>query len=312
MVLSYCEIGLTITEHQKFRKPIPVLKKLWVDDLVIMTAVDLKSSAVSDPSLGKEGPVPYHSRTHHSLPEENNVLQQEATKLQKFAEDNFMKINQLKTKVAIFNPLSTVDVMPKISFDGKSNLEVVEEYKLLGQILSTDMKTMKNTKHILKKAYSKMYMLHRLNKLGCPKNEMIEVLKQQILCMAEQAVPFWGPSITKVESRMIEGILKTGLHIILKDEYVSFQKALKKTGLKSMAQRRKNMIFKFAKNAERSPKFSSWFVKSDVQVNKRLKPKHTYKPVTCRTNRYEQSSLPVLTKAVSWHPPKMYIAPQVY
>ena len=53
-----------------------------------------------------------------------------------------------------------------------------------------------------------MYILHRLNKLGCPKSEMIEVLKQQILSMAEQAVPFWGPSITKEESRMIEGILK--------------------------------------------------------------------------------------------------------
>ena len=117
-----------------------------------------------------------------------------------------MKINQLKTKVAIFNPLNKIDVMPKISFDGQNDIVVVEEYKLLGQILTTDMKTLKNTQNILRKAYSKMYILHRLNKLGCPKSEMIEVLKQQILSMAEQAVPFWGPSITKVESRMMEGI----------------------------------------------------------------------------------------------------------
>ena len=130
--------------------------------------------------------------------------------------------------------------------------------------------------------------------------------------MAKQAVPFWGPSITKVESRMIEGILKTGLHIILKDDYISFQNALKKTGLKSMAQRRWDMIFRFAKKSEKSDKFSDWFVKSEQSLNKRIKPKSTYKYVTCRTNRYERSSLPVLTKAVSWHPPKTYIAPQVY
>ena len=143
------QLGLRITQNQNVRKPLDVLKKSWVDDLVIMTSVDLKAKSVINPSLREEGPVPFHSRTLHSLPEENNILQHEAIKLQQFANENFMKINQLKTKVAIFNPLNKIDVMPKISFDGQNDIEVVEDYKLLGQILSTDMKTLKNTQNIL-------------------------------------------------------------------------------------------------------------------------------------------------------------------
>ena len=123
---------------------------------------------------------------------------------------------------------------------------------------------------------------------------------------------FWGPTITKIESRRIEGILKTGLHIILKDQYISFKNALQKTGMKSLSSRRKDMIFKFGKSADKSPKFSQCFQKSTFNIYLRQKPKNLYKQVTCRTNRYQRSALPVLTKAVSCHPPKIYIAPDVY
>ena len=142
------------------------MKKKWIDDLVILTAIDLKNKAVHNPSLREKGPLPYHSRTQHSLPEKDNRLQHKAEKLSEFARTNFMQINQTKTKVAIFNPLSKVDILPQISLDWENCIEVVDEYKLLGQIISTDMKTLKNTKNILKTAYSKMYMLHHLNKLG--------------------------------------------------------------------------------------------------------------------------------------------------
>ena len=111
---------------------------------------------------------------------------------------------------------------------------------------------------------------------------------------------------------MLEGMLKTGLHIILQDEYISFRSALKKTGLKSLASRRKDLIFRYAKKAEKSDKFSEWFQKAQQNPNSRTKPKSLYKPVICRTNKFSRSALPVLTKALSWHPPKVYIAPEVY
>ena len=61
------QIGLTITENQKSRKPIPIMKKKYVDDLSIMTSIDLKKVAVHYPNLRAQGPLSYHKRTQHYL-----------------------------------------------------------------------------------------------------------------------------------------------------------------------------------------------------------------------------------------------------
>ena len=41
------------------------------------------------------------------------------------------------------------------------NLEVIEKTKLLGAIITSDMKWHENTKYIVKKANKKMIMLHK-------------------------------------------------------------------------------------------------------------------------------------------------------
>lgn len=305
-------LGETITERKNMRKPMPAMKKKWIDDLSILTTVNLKKDAVKELDTNNARPLQYHNRTGHTLPPECNQLQDEVVKLQKYAVDHCMKINKEKTKVAIFNPLKTVDIMPQISLNGDQEyIEVVEKYKLLGQILTTDMKTMSNTQYICQKSYGRMWILRRLKELGCPIPELLDVLRQQILSLVELAVPYWGPMITKVESDMIERILKTGLHIILQERYISFHHALNTTNMKSLSDRRKDIIFKFSKNAHKSDTFCSWFAKSEVTRPARSN-KPLLKPVTCRTTRYSRSSLPVITQVASWHPPKIYVAPKVY
>ena len=83
-----------------------------------------------------------------------------------------------------------------------------------------------------------------MKELGCPIKELLDVLKQQVVSVLEQAVPFWGPRITKKESYMIERVFKTGLQVIYQNSYVSFHHCLKAANLKSLAQRRKDIIFK--------------------------------------------------------------------
>ena len=79
-----------------------------------------------------------------------------------------------------------------------------------------------------------MWFLRRLFSMGCPQNELIEVLKQQIVSVCEVGVPFWAPMITVSESNMVERSLKTGLHIILQEKYVSFGNALKIAKMQSL------------------------------------------------------------------------------
>ena len=208
----------------------------------------------------------------------------------------------------IFNTLKNHDVLPIIHTDEGKELEVVEEHKILGHIIRSDMKSISNTKNICKKAYTRMWFLRRLFSMGCPQNELIEVLKQQIVSVCEVGVPFWAPMITVSESNMLERCLKTGLHIILQDKYVSFGNALKIAKMQSLKNRRAIQMTKFAKQALASEKHSSWFEQSgpNTEMLTRNRNVPILKQVQCRTQKYAHSSIPVLTKILSWHPPMSY------
>ena len=155
-----------------------------------------------------------------------------------------------------------------------------------------------------------MWILRRLKSLGCPIPELLIVLREQIVSICEVGVAWWGPMITKHESNMLERVLKTGLHIIFQDKYQNFKNALKLGKLQSLRQRRIVQITKFCKKSYKNPRFKTWFCEEPHQPPlrerrcKRAAP--LLKPVTCRTQRYARSSLPLMTSILSWHPPLLY------
>ena len=202
-------------------------------------------------------------------------------------------------------------VAPTISISPGTSTEVVEECRILGTIVRSDMKTISNTKNICKKAYARMWLLRRLKALGCPIPELLDVLTQQIITICEGNVAYWGPMITREESNMLERCLKTGLHIIYQDRYINFKQALKLANISSLKYRRVKLISSFAQKAFRNDKFKNWFCESEVRetgARTRGNPIPRLKPVTCRTKRYEHSSLPLMTKLLCWHPPLRFPA----
>jgi hypothetical protein len=212
----------------------------------------------------------------------------------------------------IFNPLIRYDILPQISIGKGEYLEVVDEHKILGQIIRSDLKTISNTENICTKAFKRMWILRRLKALGCPTQELLTVLREQIISICEVAVAWWGPMITKQESNMLERVLETGLHIIFQDKYLNFTHALKLGKLKSLKERRIIQISKFSHKAYKNPRYKTWFYESATQQppvrNTRSSHKSAplLKPVTCRTQRYSRSSLPLMTSILACHPPLRY------
>ena len=220
-----------------------------------------------------------------------------------------MRLSNIKTKTMIFNPLRIYDINPEISISPGSFTDVVEEQKILGTIFRSDMKTISNTEYICKKAYTRMWILRRLKTLGCPIPELLDVLRQQILSICEGNVAYWGPMITKEESNMLERVLKTGLHIIYQERYITFPQILKLANMRSLKTRRVALITSFSKKAFSHEKFKGWFSESEDRTagaRTRGRPIPRLNPVACRTQRYKRSSLPLMTKLLSWHPPMRY------
>ena len=299
-------LGEIITKPERKRTKIERAKQKFVDDFTVMTAIDLKVNLTKDINPNNPRPLPYRSRTEHILPVEENPLQVQMDNIVKLSKERKMVLNPLKTKTMIFNTLKNYDVLPLISTEEGKILDVVEEHKILGHMIRSDLKTISNTEFICKRAFKRMWIIRRLKALGCSKSELIEVLQQQIISICEVGVPFWGPMITLTESNMLERCMKTGLHIILQEDYISYEEALKNTNMKSLRARRMNLITKFAKKALKSERFQEWFVEEESNfgmITRSKEPKKLFKAVKCRTQRYERSSLPFMTKLLSWHPP---------
>ena len=94
------------------------------------------------------------------------------------------------------------------------------------------------------------------------------------------------------------------------ERYKSFPDVLNLAQLKSLKIRRLELITQFSKKALRSDTFKHWFVEESEKIggyqtrNRKIVP--LLKPVQCRTKRYEKSSIPFMTKLLSWHPPLVY------
>ena len=288
--------GEIITCKRKF-KQMNELHLKYVDDLTVVEAVDMKNQLDPFPIELRPQPDPYHSRTGHQLKPEKSRVYDQIIRTKEYATENKMKINLKKTKLMLFNPCRSRDFMPDFKLDG-AELELVEETKLLGVIIRSDLSWVSNTEYMIKRANKKLWCLRRLKKLGADGEDLKDVYIKQIRSILEFAVPVWHGSITGDERLQLERVQKSALHIILGDQYVSYRLALKEMALETLFERRRKLCLKFAKKSAKSPKFSKWF-KPTINKASARHPKPKYCEVFTRLRRYETSPISFLTKLLN-------------
>ena len=160
----------------------------YVDDLTLAEAIDLPSQLVSDPDRMR--PDCFHARTGHILPESKSLVSKQLSETALFAQANEMVINQKKTKAMVFNPCTSLDFMPGIRL-GNHQIEVVEEIRLLGIHVTSDLRWVSNTQNLVRKANKRLWMIRRLKNMGALQDDLIDMFIKQIRCILEQAVPAW-------------------------------------------------------------------------------------------------------------------------
>ena len=208
-----------------------------------------------------------------------------------------MKINFKKTKLMLFNPGKTRDFLPRFTFNG-DELEVIEETKLLGIILTNDLSWSSHVKYMVTKANKKLWALRRLKRLGSKTTDLLDVYFKQVRGTLEQGVQIWHPGITNIQRNKIERVQKSALSIILGQNYKSYNRALKTLKLESLFVRREKLCKTFAKKCEVSPKFSKWFKRKVKNVTTRGKV-NKYCEIDARTARFEKSPINFLIKLLN-------------
>ena len=126
----------------------------------------------------------------------------------------------------VFNPFTTIDFQPQFVLED-NEIEVVDEMRVLGLVIRSDMKLSSNTQSMVSRDNKKLWVVRRLKKSGAKTEVLVDVYCKQVRSLLELAVPAWHGSITLAEGLYIKRIQKSACHIILGEEYFSYKNALK-------------------------------------------------------------------------------------
>ena len=269
-------------------------KVKYVDDGSVAVSIDLKQCLVPT-TVDRTRPVTFNERTGHILPPENNLLQFYLRDTEKFTQDNKMVINTSKTKVMKFSRSKKWDFPPELEFNNGTQIECIPDTKLVGVMISQNLGWKKNTEYICSKARKKLWILRRLVKLGLDYYTLFDVYTKEVRSVLEMAVPVWHPGLTKLQASEIERVQKLAFRIILGSQYFSYNYACEYFVAETLEERRVKLCLNFAKKNYKSDR--SMFTKISNTVQTRSK--NIVKEYTCRTERYQKSSLPYLSRLLN-------------
>ena len=263
----------------------------FVDDLTLVESINMKKDLVDEDRV-QSYPLEFHRRKGLKLDESKCLTNNKLKEIKEYADQCEMKINADKTKVIFFNKSQKYDFMPEIKVIPTENIEVVHEVKLLGIIISEDLKWYEHIAYLRKKGFASLWALRRLKRLGASTNVLLDLYEKQVRSIIEYASPVWGSMLSNDDSDELERVQKAALTIIF--GHCSHEEAIKKYKIKSLSERRVNVLKKFAIKTAKHPVFSSWYQKREAETKTRH-PK-IYVEVSARCERWRMSPIPEMTR----------------
>ncbi|CAL4155241.1 unnamed protein product, partial [Meganyctiphanes norvegica] len=213
-----------------------------------------------------------------------NILQEALNIEEKETENDKMIINAKKCHSITFN-YSSKNTPPQNLTLNDNTIQEVEKVKLLGIIISKDLKWKENTALICNKVNRQFYMLYKLKQFGYTEDDLLIAWTTIIRPLTEYATPLWHSGLSETDKRKIESLQKRALAIIFGIQYIDnnryyminketspYNEALHKLQLPSLQERREILTGKFALQTMKNEKHSDIFQeKQEQEINLRNK-----------------------------------------
>ena len=232
-------------------------------------------------------------------PGEMPPLQEILTRVSEWTKVNNMKINPNKCSVLSYKFNKKPVTLPPLSIDD-SQLPVVKSVSLLGAKLSDDLKWELNTKEIITKCNSKLYMLSKIKAFKLSKPDLVKIWTTFIRPVTEYVAPLWHSAITIEEKDMIERLQKRALRIIMGGDYPGYDTALEQLKLPSLKDRRVDLSKKFANDILKSSKHRKLLPEKRNNVRPmRSNVCDQLIAQKCNSQRYYRSTIPYCTRLIN-------------
>ena len=204
----------------------PEYRYKFVDDLTLLEKINLLIIGLA--SSNCKATVPSNIPTHNQfIPPEHLKTQTYLKNIQEWTKNQKMKLNKKKTKAMIFNFSKHHKFTTDLKIDDET-LEIVSQAKLLGVVITNDLKWDKNTEYLIKKAHSRMELLRKVAEFTTSIEDKKEIYILYIRSILEQSCVVWHSSLTKENSDDLERVQKCAARIIMGNKYKDYEDALQK------------------------------------------------------------------------------------
>ena len=131
-----------------------ILSNNWkyLYDLTLAESIHMETVLTKIPNDKWILPLNFHSRTSRELLPDRSLMQGQIMKLENYAKENQMKIRMEKSKEMNFHTEKKIDFFPQVIIYN-TTLDVVNKFKILGVVVTNDLKWNGNTKFITIRAY---------------------------------------------------------------------------------------------------------------------------------------------------------------
>ena len=274
----------------------PHMRFKFVDDLSVLEKLSLILIGLS--SYNFRNHVASDIGTHQKyLPNINIQSQNYLDQIQTWTETNKMKLNVDKSKVMIFNFTEDYQFATRLYIEDVL-METINQTKLLGTIVQSDLKWSENTTMIVKKGYQRMLILQKLYAFNIPDEDLVQIYILYIRSILEQNCQVWHYSITNEEKSDLERVQKVATKIILQERYTNYDQALKHLNLDYLTARRDKLCLKFATKCLKHEKTKDMFP-LNVQTDHDIRQTQKYHVQFANTNRLRDSAIPQLQRALN-------------
>ena len=180
-----------------------------------------------------------------------------------------------------------------------ANLEIVKKTKLLGVILTDDLKWDENTNELVRKANSRMELLRKVARFTSSIQDLRNIYILYVRSILEQSCVVWHSSLTEENKKDLERVQKSAVKIMLGKKYQDYESALMLVDLENLNERRENLCLKFAKKCLQNEKTENLFPLNKNTHNVKTRMTDKFKVKFANTERLKQSSIPYMQRLLN-------------
>ena len=210
-----------------------------------------------------------------------------------------MEANPIKCEAMYSMPTKRPLTLPDLQLNG-TPLPVVQECKILGVHLNSELNWNTHIKNIIKKANKCIFILIKAKKFRFSLATLVTLYSWYVRTALEYAAPVWHPGLTEQQHAQLERVQKRCVRIIVGRDYTTYEQALQRLQLTTLRDRRDLLTLRLARSMLRSADHRDLLPPAMNQVHRyNTRGNHRLQHVPCTRARHANSFVPYAVRLLN-------------